>query len=155
MAVLQFVTLYSFCMTSKSVVCAVIPWDSRAKFQLVSAFGLCFKDRACGQLDHRMCRETCGQSPGRHVAPDFYHSLAAIQIHKIDGELHADGVDSFTGYNPQTFSGREAIASQQTFSALCAPVGHLDATGEHSLAGDIRDLQLDTWFCRSTQGEAI
>jgi hypothetical protein len=60
-----------------------------------------------------------------------------VQIDKVDRKLHAEGVDGLTGNDPKTFSGKKALASQQTFSARCPVVGNFHAISEHSLPGEI------------------
>jgi len=112
-------------------------------------------DRARGKLEHGVCGETRGQPPGSHTAPDFLYSFITVQVDKVDRELHAEGVDGLTGNDPKTFSGKKDAASQQTFSACCAVVGNLDAISEHSLPGEIQDLQPGAWRGAAAAGETV
>lgn len=85
--------------------------------------------------------QTGRKPPGWHCAPDLLHSLISVQIDKVDGEPHAEGVHGFTGYDPQTFSCREAIASEQAFPARRTTIRHLDRSSENGLPGEVQDLK--------------
>jgi len=73
--------------------------------------------------------------------------MVAIQIDEVYGELHPDGVNRFTRKYPQASICREVIAPKQAFPALCPMIGHLDTSGEDSLAGNVRDLQTEIRLC--------
>lgn len=128
---------------------------SRGKFELVSPSGLRPADRARGKLEHRVRGETGRQPPRRHIAPDLFHSYVAVQVNEIDGELHAEGVYSFAGEDPQTFSGPKPLTAQQTLSALRAVIRHFRAMGKLGVAGEVGDPQAKIGLRPATPGEAV
>lgn len=73
------------------------------------------------------------------MASDFSYSLLAVQVHKVDRKSHEEGMDGFTGNNPQAFSRPQAVASQQAFPAFGSAIRHFHPFGNHYLAGEIEN----------------
>jgi hypothetical protein len=136
--------------------CAVISQrGGRGEFEPVSRPGLRPADGARGKLEHRVRGETGRQPPRRHIAPDLLHSQVAVQVNEIDGELHAKGVYSFAGEDPQTFSGPEPLTAQQTLSALRAVIRHFRPMGKLGVAGEVRDPQAKIGLRPAAPSEAV
>jgi hypothetical protein len=85
--------------------------------------------------------------------PDFFHSLVPVQINQVDRELHAEGMNRFAGNDPQSFSGGEHLATQQTLSTLGAVIGHVYTMRKFSLPSQIRDAQAHLQLRRTTLNE--
>ena len=113
----------------------------RGKFEIVPRAGLRAANRAGGQFDHRM-RGQAGRKPPRwHGAPHLLHRLISVQVHKVDGESHAEGVYRFTGDDPQTLSGRETTPPEQALPPRCTMIGDLDRGGENGPPCEIQDFE--------------
>jgi len=69
--------------------------------------------------------------------------------------LHAKGVYSFAGEDPQTFSGLKPPTAQQTLSALRAVIRHFRAMGKLGVAGEVRDPQAKIGLRPAAPSEAI
>ena len=68
---------------------------------------------------------------------------AVRQADMVDRESHGEGMDGFTGDDPQTFTGSEALSSQQALVALGTAIGDFHAGGKAGLARDVQDLHAD------------
>ena len=86
---------------------------------------------------------------------DLPDSVPAIQIDQVNGELHEEGVYGFTGEDPQAFSGSQPRAPQQALATPGTAVGHFQAGGKHSMAGEICDLQAGLRGWRAALSETI
>ena len=113
----------------------------RGKFELVSRAGLGAANGAGGELDHRMRGQTGRKPPRWYGAPHLLHCLISVQVDKVDGESHAEGVHRFTGDDPQTFSGRETTPSEQAFPARCTMIRDLHRASENGPPCEIQDFE--------------
>jgi len=113
----------------------------RGKFEIVSRAGLGAANRAGGELDHRMRGQTGRKPPRWYGAPHLLHCLISVQVDKVDGESHAEGVHRFTGDDPQTFSGRETTPSEQAFPARCTMIRDLHRASENGPPCEIQDFE--------------
>ncbi len=87
-----------------------------------------------------MCGETSREPPRRNAASQFPDAKAAVEIDKVDGELHPERVHCLAGYDPQPRSRLEALAPQKALAAPGAAVGNFNSGGEYGLTGEVSDL---------------
>ena len=78
-------------------------------------------------------------APRTHVAPDLSYPQVAIEVNEIDRKLHAEGVHSSAGEDPQACPPGQGTAAEQSFSARRAPVGYVYVPGKFRLASEIPD----------------
>ena len=105
-------------------------------------YGVGIADSARGELDDGMGPHACGNAPRTYVGTSLHDSLLAIEIDKVDRELHAEGMHSLAGNDPEPFACRQAPA-EQPLAAVAADAGQLHAVGDLRAASDIDYLQVD------------
>ena len=66
-------------------------------------------------------------------------ALLLIEVNKVDGELHEEGVDRFTRRNPKAFASAELGLFQQARAALGAAIGYVCRGSECGVAGLVAD----------------
>lgn len=111
------------------------------KFELVSSLGQGAFYGSRRQFEDGMRGEAGGQAPGANMTANFFHFLVAVEINKVQRELHKKSVDGFAGYDPHAPSGWEAGAPEQSLIAGCGRVGRLGAASELGLASEVLDLE--------------
>jgi hypothetical protein len=74
--------------------------------------------------------ETRGYTTRTDVLAGLYDALTAIQVNQINRKLHAEGMDSFTGYDPQSLPRGKAGPTQQTLPPPGSPVGGFDGIAD-------------------------
>jgi hypothetical protein len=120
--------------------CSSVSWG---ELELVSLTCLGHANRARRELKNGVCGKTCRYPPRRHIAFGLSYPQTAVQVNQVYGEAHAEGVYGFTGQNPKPLSGRESIAPQEAFCALCTTVGNFHPKGDFRLAGEVRNPKPD------------
>jgi hypothetical protein len=93
-----------------------------------------------GKFDDRVCRETGRDAPGRDIAPYLPDPVLLIDVHKIDRELHSEGVHSLARNNPHAFALRETLATKQALSSSCAASRDFDAASKLLLPRAIENV---------------
>ena len=73
--------------------------------------------------------------------PDFEHAAFLVEKQHVDGELHADGVNSLARDDPESFARFKLAVFQQTGFALGTGVGNPGAVGQRGATRGVADTQ--------------
>lgn len=108
-------------------------------FQSIAALGERISYGARRQFQHGVSGEAAGDSPGRNAVPDLFYSVLSVEIDKVDGKLHEEGVDGFAGNNPHPFSLGQPLSPQEPLGTFWPAAGHLKLVGNLGASGQIPD----------------
>ena len=110
---------------------------SRTKFKQVLHVDLRQFECPGGKFYHGAGAQAAGGTPCRDTVAELLYTAGSIEKDKVDGEVHADGVDRATGHNPQAVTGDQLAASKEPFVAGCVAAGDFDGVGEQDRPGAV------------------
>ena len=108
------------------------------EIQLVSGGRPSPADRAAGKLHDGVRGETRRYAPRRDIGPDFLDAPISIQVDEIDGELHAEGMDSFAWNDPKAFAAVQVLMIEKTPASARSSICDGDGVAQLSVAGTVQ-----------------
>jgi len=92
-----------------------------------------------GKFDYRVRPEAHGHAPGLERVNHFAHTPLLIDVNHIDGEPHEEGMDGFTGNDPQARAFGQTGMFEKAGAPLGAGVRLFDGIAQLGISGGIAD----------------
>lgn len=107
------------------------------KFELVSPLSLGIQESPGRQFDDGVGGKAGRESPGADIDADLSDLFMLVNIKEVERELHEEGMDGFTGHDPQAAAGRKAGSAKKPLITGGGGFRYLDTGGDFSLPGEV------------------